>query len=213
MAFDILLRVSSTISLNWIFPYYLRSVISKPGVFWSSRKMHGQRLAMVAFLDNQRLSIESLYSLRDFPVQCFILGGLRLSHTSIFDWEGSVIGTYNSVGILIPKTNVFFPQQCSRGSCHHWYLFVCPPRRGGVISECSLRRGEHIHCFLDFGLSLLSCRGVPGGCSTAVYPLSTYLPELREKQIRGVFSHNTNYQIGRERCSQVFVMHCWLLLP
>ena len=47
---------------------------------------------MVAFLDNQRLSIESLYSLRDFPVQCFILGSLRLSHTSIFDWEGSVSG-------------------------------------------------------------------------------------------------------------------------
>jgi hypothetical protein len=45
-----------------------------------------------SFLDHTRLSIESMYSLRRLSVQCSILGSLRLSHTSIFDWEGSVIG-------------------------------------------------------------------------------------------------------------------------
>ena len=174
------LRLSSTISLNWIIVYSLRSISRKPNVCWSSRETHGQRLALVAFLDHQRFLIESLYSLRDCQCNASFWGAcdcLTLQSSigkEVFSVKKS------SVGFLIPKPDVFLPQRCCHGSCHHWYLSYAPPQCWGVIYECSLHIGEYIHCFLDFGLSLLSCRGVLEGCSTVVYPLNTYLPELQE---------------------------------
>jgi hypothetical protein len=84
------------------------------------------RLAMVAVCDinahrsgSISLSID-YYLLRELSSAMLLLWGVCDCFTLQSSIGKEVLsGTKSSVGFLIPKTNVFFPQRCSHGSCHH----------------------------------------------------------------------------------------------
>ena len=85
-----------------------------------------------------------MYSLRRLSVQCSILGSLRLSHTSIFDWEGSVIG-YKKLRWVSHSENecIFSPAVFPWLMSPLIFIHRSPPMLGGYLRVFSPHWGVH----------------------------------------------------------------------